>query len=85
MKILLPTRILHRFCLLILAMIITTQCCLDSSEQPGNCTQCPSTQVVVNGSCYDRLKGCMSYRVVNRTTVSCATCQTGYVLYQEKC
>lgn len=69
---------------LLLCLLTASRCCLDSSETAGNCTQCVSTQVLIEGSCYDRLRGCATYRTVNKK-LFCGSCLFGYVPFGDKC
>lgn len=66
-------------------LILSTHCCLDPAEPANRCTQCNATQVLVDARCYDKLKGCLTYKSVNSTSVSCTACQNGYTIIVDHC
>ena len=70
--------------LLLLQLLSVCHSCLNPSESTGNCTQCLPTQVLIESNCYDKMRGCMAYKIVNKTLL-CTTCQLGYVSLADKC
>lgn len=65
----------------LLYIVMAASLCLDPSQPQGQCSECPPTSILIDGSCYARIRGCLRHLA----GPSCQECQFGYVLSQGNC
>lgn len=62
--------------LIALLLAVATPACLNAAETDGKCSACASTLLLINGSCFEKINGCL---IQTQATV-CSQCQSGYIL-----
>ena len=68
-----------------LAVILSSaQACLNPLESADKCTACTVDQVLLQSRCYDKLRGCLEYRI-EVGVAKCKTCLNGYEMWEGIC
>ena len=69
-------RVEHALTLLSLIILVNSTC-LDPNQVDGQCTACADLEILIQGGCYAKLRGCLEYSLPGPL---CTLCQNGYVL-----
>lgn len=61
--------------------------CLDLNQSEGNCSECEPSNLLFQGKCYDKIRGCLEHKILGEKIkeINCVLCQNGYVLDELKC
>jgi hypothetical protein len=63
-----------------LSIILLTRACVNPNEKDGKCTKCPPTDILSNGSCHVKIRGCLK-----QEKYFCKQCQNAYTLVKNIC
>ena len=64
-----------------LLVCLASSACRNPEEVDGSCSDCGDVEVLVDGYCYAKLRGCL----VHGFGPICRSCQNGYLLVDTVC